>query len=170
MTAPKKDFMMPFIVIIGIFILTLLLNASIMPQKRQGNYVFPQRHMFNTSARVTNYNGSAHVYVIDQTVGSRISLLSVSLKNPGFVVIKDAVTDDIVASSSLLAPGLYTGGSIETKTTLSVGQKLVAQIFTDNGDGTLGSEDKKEDISSTFVILDSTNSSKVSNPQPYLSQ
>jgi hypothetical protein len=169
MSTPQKDYTMPIIVIVGIYILTLLLNAATTPIKQKVKNVQPT--VSPTAALVTEYYGSDHLYIIDQDPSTHIAVLSLSLKEKGFLVIKDVKTEEIVATSHLLDPGLYSGGKIVLQKQVTPGEKLSASIYIDNGDGKFEmptsdgkdktSADNQRDGTSEFTILGIVNKATI---------
>lgn len=156
----RKDWTMPVITIVGIFVLTLLLNATVAPTT---NYVL-QSPVKKTEAVPVSYAGRQHVYVIDQEATNKISVLSFSLTSKGFLVISDEQTDEVLGVSRLLEPGLYGVGVVELTKPVVSGQKLVATVYSDGGDGKFEAptKEKVKDVSlldtaepatSSFVIL-----------------
>ena len=124
---------MPVITIIGIFVLTLLLNAAIAPEPRAVTYV--QSPVKVDAGTPTPYTGKEQVYAIDQEANETVTILSFSLLKKGFVVVKDEKTEEILGVSRLLTPGLYSSGVIELTKPAVSGQKLIATLYADNGDG-----------------------------------
>jgi hypothetical protein len=153
----RKDWTMPIVTIVGIFVLTLLLNASIAPPT---NYV-SQNPMKNIKAGPDSYTGRQHVYILDQEATNQISVLSFSLLSKGFLVISDEKTDEVLGVSRLLLPGLYGSGIVGLTKSVIPGQKLIANVYNDNGDDIFKSptkekakdEDKLEFAGDSFIIL-----------------
>ncbi len=142
---------MPIIAVIGIFVLTLLLNASITLPRQQviqtDNTTAP---VSKTAALYTpTYTGNPHFYIVDQNPSPRVSILSLAMQSKGFFVIRDDKTNEILATSHLLEPGLYTGGSIALTKPVVSGQKLTGTIYKDNGDGILEPSDITKDDKTT---------------------
>jgi hypothetical protein len=161
MSIHRKDWTMPVITIVGIFVLTLLLNATVVPTT---NYVL-QSPVKNTEVVPVSYTGRQHVYVIDQEATNKISVLSFSLISKGFLVISDEKTDEVLGVSRLLEAGLYSAGVVELTKSVVPGQKLVATVYSDGGDGKFevptkeetkdaSLKDTAESATASFVILE----------------
>ena len=153
---------MPVITIVGICILTLLLNVAVTPMPRPVNYVSaPEK---NVEVAPVVYTGSQHVYAIDQEAINEISVLSFSLPAKGFLVISDTKTGEVLGTSRLLEPGLYGEGVITLTKAVVPGEKLIANVYVDDGNGVFNDPslikgkdaapiDRPEPGSSSFVIL-----------------
>ena len=122
------DFTVPVIVIVGLFVLTLLLNAVVMPKRTLVNAQY-------ASPSFVAYGGSAHLFILDQKVAGQVSILSAALKQSGFVVISNEKTGEIVGVSPLFVPGMYSNRSLLLSKSVTPGDELFASIYTDNGDG-----------------------------------
>lgn len=153
---------MPIIAIIGIFILTLLLNAAITPVPPLEKCVSPS--IVKKASVPELYEGRQHVFVLDQKATNQIAVLSFSISSPGFLVIQDKNTGLVLGTSHLLLPGLYSNGAIALTEPIVPGQELMATVYLDNGDGVFAvppsSEKTKEALgdtpepaTSSFVIL-----------------
>jgi hypothetical protein len=162
MSYNKKDWTMPVIVVIGIFVLTIFLNAAVAPMPRYATYYAPA--VQNGDVTPMPYFGRQHVYVIDQEATDKISVLSFSLPANGFLVISEEQTGEVLGVSRLLGPGLYGAGEVGLTKSVVPGQKLVATVYTDNGDEKFEAPvvakekeaspaDQPEPMTSTFIIL-----------------
>ena len=152
---------MTFIVVFGIFILTLLLNVAITPLPRAVRYVQAPA----TASLSVPYAGRQHVFAIDQSATNQISVVSFSLLSKGFLVITDEKTGELLGASHLLDSGLYGRGTISIAKSVTSGQTLNIAVYNDNGNGVLDvatSTDKTKDVSlidkkdsatSSFIIL-----------------
>jgi hypothetical protein len=155
----RKDWTMPVITIVGIFVLTLLLNATIAPEP---TYTFVASQKSQVSP--LPYTGRQHVYAIDQEATNKISVLSFSLTSTGFLAVSDEKTGEVLGVTPLLSPGLYGAGIVPLAKSVVPGQTLVATVYTDNGNGKFdapskekvkdaSTKDTAESVTSSFVIL-----------------
>jgi hypothetical protein len=138
------DFTVPVIVIVGLFVLTLLLNAVVMPKRPMARY-----QSQNTTP--VAYAGKEHVFIIDQKITDRIAILSMALKQTGFIVVSNEATGKVVSVSPLLAPALYSNKAILLSEPVSSGDELFATIYTDNGDG-IFNQDTSDDIMESAMV------------------
>jgi hypothetical protein len=122
------DYTVPVIVIVGLFVLTLLLNAVVMPRRSVTNMQY-------AAPSPLPYEGKEHLFILDQKASDRISILSAALTQSGFIVISNEVTGQAVGISPLLLPGLYSNRAIMLSEPVIPGEELFATIYTDNGDG-----------------------------------
>ncbi|MFA5830479.1 MAG: hypothetical protein WC878_01480 [Candidatus Paceibacterota bacterium] len=136
------DFTVPVIVIVGLFVLTLLLNAVVMPKRPVTRY---------QSTAPVAYDGKEHLFIIDQKITDRIAVLSMALKQTGFVVVSNEATGNVVSVSPLLAPALYSNKAILLSAPVASGDELFATIYTDNGDGVFN-QDTTDDVMESAVM------------------
>ena len=145
----KKDYFLPIVVIVGLFLLTLLLDAVVMSDNASTPVVaMPQKAPITQPVK---YNGRTHVVAIDQAVKNSITVLSVALDKPSFVVVQKinpkGVLGEPIAFSKLLQPGLYSNRTVELLTPVISGDELQVSVYSDNGDGTFSWSAKKSKTS-----------------------
>lgn len=139
----KKNYTVPIIVVVGLFLLTMMLLVAVTPMRRA---VRPAVQTVQEVVRAapTDYTGRAHVEVIDQSVsGGQISLLSVALKESGYVVIhkeEKGKPGQIIGISPLIQAGLYSNGSVQLIEPVSPGDTLFVMLHSDDGDEAFSSE------------------------------
>jgi hypothetical protein len=122
----EKDYFLPIVTIVGLFVLTLLLLASTMD--------VPNAKVGGPKA----YTGRSHVLAIDQPVIDRVKVLSIALDQPSFIVVQKmsgGMPGNIIGVMPLFQRGLYSSRYIPVTEKVSEKEQLHIMIYRDNGDG-----------------------------------
>jgi len=153
----KKDYTVPVITIVGLFVLTLMLNVAVTP------YETDTPSTIATTNNPAQYAGRSHVVAIDQYATNKVMILSSSLYKNGFIIIRKVEKEApgrIIGQTALLSPGLYQNRYIPLNEAVWTDDELYLSIVTDNGDGLLSlPDDKKQEgdkeepaMSSLYVL------------------
>lgn len=136
----KKDYTVTIISVVGLFLLTLMLIVAVTPERKALPPIIKFAHKAMTRV---DYGGRAHIGVIDQFVAGKVIILSLALKESGYVVIhkeEKGKPGKIIGVSKILAPGLYTNNAIDLGEGVASGERLVAMLHSDDGDGVFSVE------------------------------
>jgi len=164
----KKDYTVTIIVVVGLFVLTLMLNVAVSPSHPQ---VRPMERMMQimTETEPSAYDGRAEVKVIDQKVVRTVTVLSAALKSEGYVVIhkeEKGEVGEIIAVSNVLEPGLYTNLSIDIAEGVEPGKTLIAMIHHEekiNGEDMIINPDDDDIDFSDEPIFDPTEDTMITD-------
>ncbi len=141
-----RDYTVPIIVVVGLFVLMLLLNAVVMTKRSS-------RNMRYEAKSPIVYEGREHVFILDQKISDRVTILSAGLKQNGFIVIYNS-KNEAVGVSSLLRPGLYSNKALALSRGTMSGDEFFATIYTDDGDGKFNqNSDNMEPVTTWFANL-----------------
>ncbi len=131
----KKDYTMPIVVVVGLFVLTMMLVVAVTPEPAPGTIKIMRKP---ASASALPYDGRMHMEVIDQTAADKVAILSLALKENGYSVIRKeekGKPGKIIGVSPMLAPGLYSNRWVTLIESVAPGEMLFAVLYKDNGDG-----------------------------------
>lgn len=140
------DYTVPIIVVVGLFVLMLLLNAVVLSKRSE-------RNMRYKKESPVAYQGREHIFILDQKISNRVAILSVGLTQNGFIVIYNN-KNEIVGKSPLLIPGLYSNKALILSQTIAPGDEIFATLYTDDGDGNFNqNKDSMEAVTTWFTNL-----------------
>lgn len=152
----NKDYTVTIIVIVGLFILTMMLNVAVTPDRAPMQPVMKAVHKI-VATEPAVYNGREHVEVIDQNVMGKVTLLSAALKESGYVVIhkeEKGKPGKIIGISPILGTGLYSNKALPLTEDVMPGDILYAMLHSDNGDDTFNpAEDSPVTDDEGIVIM-----------------
>lgn len=136
----QKDYTVTIMVVVGLFLLVMILIVAVTPERPAMKPIVTFMHK---SGGMVSYAGRAHITAIDQTVPGKVVILSVALKENGYVIIhkeEKGKAGKIIGVSKMLAPGIYSNSAIVLSEVVAPGQGLIAMLHVDNGDGVFSDE------------------------------